>query len=148
MQTVVTKLLPYAPKGLLYYIKDNILICSGLEGDLKALESELERDWLTLAREEALLRIRDGLNSQIERIRPPEFHDLVVKLNLGRLNEAGRELLNAFYGAVEALQVQADTLRQAVDKARSVAALNKIDWPDWVSWEPLPSRLKIELEIR
>ena len=146
--TLLAKLLPLADKGISLRIETSTLILSGFRNDinLEALQAELEVEWLDLARQEATNRIKVALTATQESRRPANFSDLTVKLQLGRITPAEREQLNAHYDALDALEREAGALLQEAGKAKSVEELNKIPWPEWVGWEALPLRFKLEVE--
>jgi hypothetical protein len=52
--------------------------------------------------------------------------------------------LNAYYDALDELGREAKALLQKLEKAKIVEELNKIPWPEWVGWEPLSLRFKLE----
>lgn len=148
MRSLLAKLLPLADKGILSKTENSTLILSGFRNDinLEALQAELETEWLELAKEEAAIRIKNVLTAAQESRRPANFSDLTVKLQLGRITLAEREQLNAYYDALDALEREANALLQELEKAKSVEELNKIPWPEWVEWEALPLKFKLEVE--
>jgi hypothetical protein len=148
MNTVIFKLLPYSESGIITRRENDTLIISGFRSDvdLEALQAELEASWLELAKEEAAIQIKNALTAAQESRRPANFSDLTVKLQLGRITPAEREQLNAYYDALDELEREAGALLQEAGKAKSVEALNKIAWPEWVGWKALPLRLKLEVE--
>jgi hypothetical protein len=148
MNTAIIKLLPHSESGIISRHSDYTLILSGFRDnvDLEALQAELETSWLELAKEEAAIQIKNALTAAQESRRPANFSDLTVKLQLGRITPAEREQLNAYYDALDELEREAKALLQRLEKAKSVEALNKIAWPEWVGWEPLPLRFKLEVE--
>lgn len=148
MNTAISKLLPYSESGIVSRHSDDTLIISGFRNDinLEALQAEIEAEWLELAKEEAAIQIKNALTAAQESRRPANFSDLTVKLQLGRITPAEREQLNAYYGALDELEREAKALLQKLEKAESVEVVNKIPWPEWVGWEALPLRLKLEVE--
>lgn len=148
MRSLLAKLLPLADKGILSKTENSTLILSGFRNDvdLEALQAELEVEWLELAKEEAAIQIKNALTAAQESRRPANFSDLTAKLQLGRITPAEREQLNAYYDALDALEREAKALLQKLEKAESVEVVNKIPWPEWVGWEALPLRLKLEVE--
>lgn len=148
MNTVICKLLPYSESGIVSRHSDDTLIISGFRNDinLEALQAEIEAEWLELAKEEAAIQIKNALTAAQESRRPANFSDLTVKLQLGRITPAEREQLNAYYDALDELEREAKALLQKLEKAESVEVVNKIPWPEWVGWEALPLRLKLEVE--
>lgn len=148
MNTVIFKLLPYSESGIITRRENDTLIISGFRSDidLEALQAELEVEWLELAKEEAAIQIKNALTAAQESRRPANFSDLTVKLQLGRITPAEREQLNAYYDALDELEREAKALLQKLEKAESVEVVNKIPWPEWVGWEALPLRLKLEVE--
>lgn len=148
MNTAIIKLLSYSESGIISRQDGNTLILSGFreDVDLTALQVELETSWLELARQEAANRTKNALIAAQESRRPANFSDLTVKLQLGRITPAEREQLNAYYDALDELEREAKALLQKLEKAESVEVVNKIPWPEWVGWEALPLRLKLEVE--
>lgn len=148
MNTVIYKLLPYSKSGIISRHSDGTLTLGGFRNDinLEALQAELEVEWLELAKEEAAIQIKNALTAAQESRRPANFSDLTVKLQLGRITPAEREQLNAYYDALDALEREAAALQRAIAQAESVEALNDIAWPEWVGWEALPLRFKLEVE--
>lgn len=148
MNTVIFKLLPYSESGIITRRENDTLIISRFRSDvdLEALQAELEVEWLELAKEEAAIQIKNALTAAQESRRPANFSDLTVKLQLGRITPAEREQLNAYYDALDELEREAKALLQKLEKAESVEVVNKIPWPEWVGWEALPLRLKLEVE--
>ncbi|GEM81877.1 hypothetical protein [Meiothermus hypogaeus] len=148
MNTAISKLLPYSESGIVSRHSDDTLIISGFRNDinLEALQAEIEAEWLELAKEEAAIQIKNALTAAQESRRPANFSDLTVKLQLGRITPAEREQLNAYYDALDELEREAKALLQKLEKAESVEVVNKIPWPEWVGWEALPLRLKLEVE--
>jgi len=148
MNTATIKLLPYAESGIVSRQDDDKLIISGFRDDvdLEALQAELEASWLELAKEEAAIQIKNALTAAQESRRPANFSDLTIKLQLGRITPTEREQLNTYYDALDELEREAKALLQKLKKAKSVEELNKIPWPEWVGWEALPLRLKLEVE--
>jgi len=142
MNTAIIKLLPYSESGIVSSQDDSILTLSGLRDDvdLEALQVELETSWLDLAKQEAINRVKAALITTTERLRPADFTDLNAKLQLGRITAAGRQTLNDYYDALDALEQESVALQTAIAQADSVDALNRIPWPEWVGWEPLPLR--------
>ncbi|WP_051529429.1 hypothetical protein [Meiothermus cerbereus] len=148
MNTIIFILLPYSKSGIITRRENDTLIISGFRDDvdLEALQAELEVEWLELARQEAANRIKNALIAASERLRPNDFTDLITKLQLGRITDSERQTLNAYYDALDALEREAKALLQKLEKAESVEVVNKIPWPEWVGWEALPLRLKLEVE--
>lgn len=148
MNTIITKLLPHSELGIVSRRSDDTLTLSGFRDDvdLEALQTELEAEWLELAKEEVAIQIKNALTAAQESRRPANFSDLTVKLQLGRITPAEREQLNAYYDALDELEREAKALLQKLEKAKSVEAVNKIPWPEWAEWEPLPLRFKLEVE--
>lgn len=148
MNTVIFKLLPYSESGIITRRENDTLIISGFRSDvdLEALQAELEVEWLELAKEEAAIQIKNALTAASARLRPDDFTDLMAKLQLGRITDSERQTLNAYYDALDALEREAKALLQKLEKAESVEVVNKIPWPEWVGWEALPLRLKLEVE--
>lgn len=148
MNTAISKLLPYSESGIVSRHSDDTLIISGFRNDinLEALQAEIEAEWLELAKEEAAIQIKNALTAAQESRRPANFSELTVKLQLGRITPAEREQLNAYYDALDELEREAKALLQKLEKAESVEVVNKIPWPEWVGWEALPLRLKLEVE--
>ncbi|MCL6530974.1 MAG: hypothetical protein K6T70_12805 [Meiothermus ruber] len=148
MRSLLAKLLPLADKGILSKTENSTLILSGFRNDIdpEALQAEIEAEWLELARQEAANRIKNALIAASERLRPDDFTDLMTKLQLGRIADSERQTLNAYYDALDALEREAKALLQKLEKAESVEVVNKIPWPEWVGWEPLPLRFELEVE--
>ena len=148
MMTLLAKLLPLADKGILSKIETSTLILSGFRDDvdLESLQAELEVEWFELCKEEAAVRVKNALAATQESRCPVNFSDLTVKLQLDRITPAEREQLNAYYDALDELEREAEVLLQRLEKAKSIEGLNKIPWPEWVRWEPLPLRFKLEVE--
>jgi len=148
MNTVIIKMLPYAESGIISLQNDETLVIRGFRSDidLEALQTELEAEWLDLAKQEATNRVKAALNTATERLRPAGFTDLMAKLQLRRINPAGRQTLNEYYDKLDALEQEAAALQIAIAQADSVGALNSIPWPEWVEWEALPLRFKLEVE--
>jgi len=148
MNTVIFKLLPYCESGIITRRENDTLIISGFRSDvdLSVLQAALEASWLELAKEEAAIQIKNALTAAQESRRPANFSDLTIKLQLGRITPTEREQLNTYYDALDELEREAKALLQKLKKAKSVEELNKIPWPEWVGWEALPLRLKLEVE--
>jgi hypothetical protein len=148
MNTAISKLLPYSKSGIISRHSDGMLTLSGFrkDADLEALQADLEAEWLDLARQEAANRVKSALTAASERLRPADFTDLMAKLQLGRITPEGRQALNTYYDALDALERGAATLQAAIAQAESVEALNDIAWPEWVGWEPLPLRFELLAE--
>ncbi|MGK0618467.1 hypothetical protein [Meiothermus cerbereus] len=145
MNALLSKLLPHSDLGILLKQEDETLLVVGLKPDnLKTLRAELEASWLELAKEEATIRVKNALAAAQESRRPANFPDLSTKLQLGRATPAERQQLEAYYDALDALQEEAEALLQKVGKVKSVEAINKIAWPEWVGWEALPLRFVLE----
>lgn len=148
MRTLTNKLLPFAASGL--YLRTeagDTLYISGFRGDvdLDALEQEIRAGWLDIARQEAMLRVRAGAEARAQALRPPDFADLMARLQLGRIRPEDQARLNAYYDALDALDAEREQLEATIATA-SVAILNAMEWPEWVGWEALPLRLKLEVE--
>jgi len=148
MNTVIAKLLPHSEYGIISRQDNDTLALSGFRNDinLQALQAELEAEWLELCKEEAAIRVKNALAATQESCRPANFFDLTVKLLLGRIIPAERERLNTYYDALNALEQEAAALLQRLEKAKSVEAINKIPWPEWVGWEVLPLRFELLAE--
>jgi len=148
MDTAIIKLLPYSESGIVSRQDNDILTLSGFRNgiNLEALRAELETSWLELCKEEAAIRVKNALAAAQESRRPANFFDLAVKLQLGRITPAEREQLNVYYDALDELERESATLQTAIAQADSVDALNKIPWPEWVGWEPLPLQFKLLAE--
>jgi hypothetical protein len=146
MNALIAKLLPLSRNGLLIRENADIIEISGFRDDvdLEELRAELEVEWLELCKEEAAIRVKNALATTQESRRPANFSDLTVKLQLGRITTAEREQLNTYYDALDELEREAGALLQETGKAKSVEALNKIAWPEWVGWKALPLRFKLE----
>jgi hypothetical protein len=148
MRALTSKLLPHTAPGLALRIDGDTVYASGFreDVDLEALEQEIRAGWLDIARQEAMLRVRIGYEARAQTLRTPEFADLVTQLQLGRIKPEAQARLNAYYDTLDELEREAKALLQKLEKAESVEALNDIAWPEWVGWEPLPLRLKLEVE--
>jgi len=146
--TLLARLLPLADKGILSKMETSTLILSGFRNNvnLEALQAELEASWLELARQEAINRVTNARIAVAERLRPNNFVDLNLKFQLGRSKPEEQQILNAYYDALDALDREAETLIQRAKKAKTIEALNKIPWPEWLGWEALPLRFKLEVE--
>jgi len=149
MNVLLSKLLPLASVGIGLSSYKNLLYITGLRDDInvEALQAELEASWLDLAKQEAANRVKVALIAAQESRRPTNFSDLAVKLQLGRATPAERERLNAYYDALDELEREAKALLQRLEKAKSVEAINKIPWPEWVKWEVLPSGFRLEAPL-
>ncbi|KIQ54286.1 hypothetical protein [Meiothermus taiwanensis] len=147
MTTLLSKVLPFADKGILLQMIDFVCILRGFreDVDLAALQAELEAEWLDLCKEEAAIRVKNALATAKESQRPANFADLTTKLNLGRINPEEQQALNAYYDTVDALEQEAAALREKIAKAKNVETINKIPWPEWVGWEALPLKAKLEV---
>jgi len=148
MNVVIFKLLPYSESGIVNHHSDNTLTLSGFRKDidLKILQAELEASWLDLAKQEAANRVKAALAAANDRLRPADFIDLMAKLQLGRITPEGRQTLNEYYDKLDALEQESAALQIAIAQADSVDALNRIPWPEWVEWEPLPVRFLLLAE--
>ena len=146
MMVLLTRLLPFADKGILAKTENSILTLSGFRNDtnLKALQAELEAEWLELCKKEAIIRVKNSLITTKESQRPSDFNDLITQLNLGRITAEGRQILNNYYDMLYTLEQEAATLQTVIEQAESVEAINQISWPEWVNWEALPLRFKLE----
>jgi len=148
MNIAILKLLTHSESGIITRRENDTLIISGFRNDvdLEALQAELETSWLELARQEATNRVKAALTVATESLRPADFTDLNVKLQLGRITPEGRQTLNDYYDTLDALEQEAAALQTAIAQADSVHALNSIPWPEWVGWEPLPVRFLLLAE--
>ena len=149
MNIAILKLLPYSESGIVSRRQDNdTLTLSGFRDnvDLKALQAELETSWLDLAKQEAANRVKAALAAANDRLRSADFIDLMAKLQLGRITPEGRQTLNEYYDKLDALEQESAALQTAIAQADSVDALNRIPWPEWVEWEPLPVRFLLLAE--
>lgn len=140
METLIRKLLPLTEKGLLLRVEGGTVYAYGLRSDvdLEALKRELRDEWLELVHEEAFLRVRTRAEAKAQDLRPPDFADLMARLQLGRIRPEEQVRLNAYYNALDVLEAERATLETAIAEAASVAELNAITWPEWVQWSPIP----------
>lgn len=148
MDTLIAKLLPLTEKGLFLRVEGSTFHASGFRSnvDLEALVREIRNGWLELARNEAMLRVRVGYEKLVPTLRPPDFVDLMARLQLGRLRPEEQARLNAYYDALDALEAERAALEAAIAEAASVAELNAITWPEWVAWKPIPENPEFVLE--
>ena len=148
MNIAILKLLPYSESGIVSRQDNDTLTISGLrkDVDIKALQAELEAEYLDLARQEAANRVKAALAAANDKLRPADLVDLMAKLQLGRITPEGRQTLNDYYDKLDALEQEAAALQTAIAQADSVHALNSIPWPEWVGWEPLPVRFLLLAE--
>ncbi|ADD28700.1 hypothetical protein [Meiothermus ruber] len=87
MRPLLNKLLPLTQGGLSMRIDGDSIYLSGLKEDvdLEALRGEIESEWLGMAKQEAILKIRDGILERGKALKPADFDELMAKLQLGRL---------------------------------------------------------------
>lgn len=136
MDTLINQLLPHCPAALWLRLEADTYYLHGYAGGETPLE-QIRSEWPTLAREEARLRLRRGLEAQAGTLRPPDFADLTMRAQLGRLKPPDQQRLNAYYDALDALDDTVAQLEAAIATA-DVAALNAMQWPEWVAWTPIP----------
>ncbi|QAY18047.1 hypothetical protein [Meiothermus phage MMP17] len=148
MRALTSKLLPHAAQGLALRIDGDTIYASGFreDVDLETLKKEVTDNWLEMARQEALLLVRDGKEEKAKQLKPVDFDNLLAKLQLGRIKPDEQQRLNDYYDALDELEREAKALLQKLEKAKSVEELNKIPWPEWVGWQALPLRSKLEVE--
>ena len=148
MNTVVFKLLPYSKSGIVSRHRADTLTLSGFRNDinLESLQAELEASWLDLAKQEAANRVKVAVHNTSERLRPINFIDLGIKLQLGRITLEEQQILNVYYNKLDEIEQEAIEVYSAIEEAKSVEALNNISWPEWVEWKPLPIKFKLEIE--
>lgn len=147
MRPLVNKLLPLTKYGLVTRIEEDSVYLGGLREDvhLESLQDEIIKDWVEIARQEALLLLRDGKEEKAKQLRPADFNDLMAKLQLGRIKPEEQQRLQDYYDALDALETEADALSASIAKA-SVADLNAMQWPEWINWTYIPENPKLELE--
>lgn len=148
MRALMSKLLPHTAQGLALRIDGDTVYASGFreDVDLKTLKKEVTDNWLEMARQEALLLVRDGKEEKAKQLKPVDFDNLLAKLQLGRIKPDEQQRLNDYYDALDALDEERAALEAAIAKAGAVAELNALAWPEWVGWQALPLRFKLEVE--
>lgn len=148
MRALMSKLLPHTARGLALRIDGDTVYASGFreDVDLETLKKEVTDNWLEMARQEALLLVRDGKEEKAKQLKPVDFDNLLAKLQLERIKPDEQQRLNDYYDALDALEREANALQTAIAQAESVGALNDIAWPEWVGWQALPLRFKLEVE--
>jgi hypothetical protein len=99
MDSLILKLLPYSDKGIYFRQENNTFVIGGLskDVDIENLQSELEREWINLVRQEAITIIKRSLHEVQEKLRPANFNDLVTRLQLGMISEEQRQVLINYY---------------------------------------------------
>ena len=140
MDSLILKLLPYSDKGIYLNQEGNTFSISGLNKnvDLKNLKSELENQWIDLVRQEATIIVKRSLREAQEKLRPDNFDDLVVRLQLGQISEDQRQILINYYDQIDELEQIAQGLIDTIGTS-SVEDINNMEWPDWVTWNRLPT---------
>lgn len=147
MRPLLNKLLPLTQEGLSMRIDGDSIYLSGLKEDvdLEAIQKEIEKEWVEMAKQEAILKIRDGILEMGKSLKPADFDELMAKLQLGRLGDEGKAELNKYFDALDSLEGVGDSLRDMVALAQKVKQLNAYDWPEWVRWERIPEKPLIYL---
>jgi hypothetical protein len=140
MDSLILKLLPYSDKGIYYRQEGDTIVIGGLSKDidLRNLKSELEEEWVNLVRQEAAIIVKRSLLEAQERLRPDNFDDLVVRLQLGRISEEQRQILINYYDQIDELERTAQRLIDTIGTS-SVEDINNMDWPNWVTWNRAPT---------
>jgi hypothetical protein len=128
-------------------IDGDSIYLSGLKEDvdLEALREEIESEWLEMAKQEAILKIRDGILERGKALKPADFDELMARLQLGRLKDEDKARLNEYFDALDSLEGVGDSLRGMVALVQGVKQLNAYDWPEWVRWERIPEKPLIYL---
>ncbi len=134
------KLLPYSNKGIYFRQEDDTFLIGGLDKDvdIENLKSELEREWVDLVRQEAIMIVKRSLNEIQEKLRPDNFDDLVVRLQLGRISKEQRKILINYYDQIDELEQAAKRLIDTINNS-SVEDINNMEWPEWVAWNKVPT---------
>lgn len=136
MEILTNRLLPHCPVGLALRLEADTYYLHGYEGGETPLE-QIRSEWPDLVRQEARQRLRQGREAEALRQRPADWGDLTARLQLGRLKPPDQQRLNAYYDALDALDDAVAQL-EAVIANLDVAALNALEWPEWVAWTPIP----------
>jgi len=140
MDSLILKLLPYSDKGIYYRQEEDTIVIGGLSKnvDLKNLKSELEKEWVSLVRQEAITIVKRSLHEAKEKLRPDNFDDLAVRIKLERISEEQWQILINYYDQIDELEQIAQELIDTIGTS-SVEDINNIEWPDWVTWNRLPT---------
>jgi hypothetical protein len=140
MDSLIFKLLPYSDKGIYFHQEGDTFIIGGLskDVDIENLKSELEKEWVNLVRQEATTIIKRSLYEAQEKLRPGNFDELVVRLQLGRISEEQRQILINYYNQIDELEQTALRLIDNISTL-NVEDINNMEWPKWVTWNRLPT---------
>ncbi len=140
MDSLIIKLLPYSNKGIYFRQEDDAFIIEGLDKDvdIENLKSELEREWVDLVRQEAITIVKRSLNEAQEKLRPDNFDDLVVRLQLGKISEEQRQILINYYNQIDKLEETAQRLIDTINNS-NVEDINNMEWPEWITWNRIPT---------
>lgn len=133
MRPLLNKLLPLTQEGLSMRIDGDSIYLSGLKEDvdLEAIQKEIEKEWVEMAKQEAILRVRDGILERAKALKPADFDELMARLQLGRLKDEDKARLNQYFDALDSLEGAGDSLRGMVALVQKVKQLNAYDWPEY-----------------
>jgi len=139
MNSLILKLLPYSDKGIYFHQEDDTFVIGGLsKANIDNLKSELEKEWVNLVRQEAITIINRSLHEAKEKLRPDNFDDLVTRLQLGIISDEQRQALINYYNQVDELERTAQRLIDVINTS-NVEDINNMEWPDWVTWNRVPT---------